>query len=151
MPPQKSLRLASFDAGDVRGLSQLEIMRTIVHRLGWDNNPSGFEESARPCQHFDLIGGSGTGGLLAIMFTRLRMSVEEASDEFFTITEEVYKQNGLGSSERSKRLRQCVGDMLQRRGFSLDTKLMEETPRNGSAGFVVASLRNNLETKYRPS
>ncbi|KIM21678.1 hypothetical protein M408DRAFT_301860 [Serendipita vermifera MAFF 305830] len=128
-------------------------MRIIMHRLGWDNNPSGFEESARPCQHFDLIGGSGTGGsvfpacnslyihlmynrLLAIMFTRLRMSVEEASDEFFTITEEVYKQDGLESSERSKRLRQCVGDMLQRRGFPLDTKLMEETPRNGSAGYA---------------
>ncbi|KIM20036.1 hypothetical protein M408DRAFT_51455, partial [Serendipita vermifera MAFF 305830] len=80
-----------IDAGGVRGLSQLEIMRTIMHRLGWDNNASGFEESARPCQHFDLIGGSGTGGLLAIMFARLGMSVEEASDEFFTITEEVYK------------------------------------------------------------
>ncbi|KIM19886.1 hypothetical protein M408DRAFT_172127 [Serendipita vermifera MAFF 305830] len=81
------------------------------------------------------------------MFTRLRMSVEEASDEFFTITEEVYKHDGLEPLERSKKLRQCVGDMLQRWGFSLDTKLMAETPRNGSAGFVVASLRNNLDTK----
>ncbi|KIM30111.1 hypothetical protein M408DRAFT_67143 [Serendipita vermifera MAFF 305830] len=183
MPLGKNLRLASFgsislailgtelrltltttDAGGVRGFSQLEIMRNIMHSLNWERDSTGFEGSALPCQHFDLIGGSGTGGLLAIMFTRLRMSIEEASDEFFTITEEVYRQDALDSSERSKRLRQCIEDMLQRRQLPLDIKLMEETPGNDCAGyvdtisnepnalkithrFVVASLRNNLETR----
>ena len=28
---------------------------------------------SRPCEHFDLIGGSGVGGLIAIMLGRLRM------------------------------------------------------------------------------
>ncbi|KIM19889.1 hypothetical protein M408DRAFT_54713, partial [Serendipita vermifera MAFF 305830] len=79
------------DAGGVRGFSQLEIMRNIMYRLNWDRNPNGFDQSVLPCEYFDLIGGSDTGGLIAIMFTRLRMSVEEASEEFFTITEEVYK------------------------------------------------------------
>lgn len=147
MPPRKNLRLASFDAGGVRGFSQIEIMRNIMHRLNWDPKSNGLEQNALPWQHFDLIGGSGTGGLLAIMFTRLRMSVEEASEEFFTITEEVYKHDDLDSSERSRRLRQCMEDMLQRRELPLDTKLIEETPGNGCAGFVVASFRNNLDTK----
>ncbi|KIM21699.1 hypothetical protein M408DRAFT_80161, partial [Serendipita vermifera MAFF 305830] len=79
-----------IDGGGVRGFSQLEIMKNIMHRLSWDENSNEFEANALPCQYFDLIGGSGTGGLLAIMFTRLRMSVEEASEEFFTIAEEVY-------------------------------------------------------------
>lgn len=147
MPPRKNLRLASFDVGGVRGFSQLEIMRSIMHWLNWNKTSSGFEGHALPCQHFDLIGGSGTGGILAIMFTRLRMSVEEASEEFFTITEEVYKADELDSSERSRRLRQCLEGMLQKRGLPLDMKLMEETRENSCAGFVVASLRNNLETR----
>lgn len=28
---------------------------------------------AHPCDYFDLIGGTGTGGLIAIMLGRLRM------------------------------------------------------------------------------
>jgi patatin-like phospholipase/acyl hydrolase len=28
---------------------------------------------SRPCEYFDLIGGSGVGGLIAVMLGRLRM------------------------------------------------------------------------------
>lgn len=147
MSLRKNLRLASFDGGGVRGFSQLEIMRSIIYSLNWNKNSSGFEESEHPWQHFDLIGGSGTGGLIAIMLARLRMSVEEASEEFFTITEEVYKNDALDSPERSRRLRQCMEDLLQRRELPLDAKLLEEAPDDCCVGFVLASLRNSLETK----
>jgi len=30
-------------------------------------------KNPRPCESFDLIGGSGAGGLIAIMLGRLRM------------------------------------------------------------------------------
>ncbi|KIM20244.1 hypothetical protein M408DRAFT_82349, partial [Serendipita vermifera MAFF 305830] len=153
-----------IDGGGVRGFSQLEIMRSIIYSLNWNKNSSGFEESEHPWQHFDLIGGSGTGGLIAIMLARLRMSVEEASEEFFTITEEVYKNDALDSPERSRRLRQCMEDLLQRRELPLDAKLLEEAPDDCCVGydyvnydgiralnlsprFVLASLRNSLETK----
>ena len=33
---------------------------------------------ARPCEYFDLIGGTGTGGLIAIMLGRLRMVYQES-------------------------------------------------------------------------
>ncbi|KIM21460.1 hypothetical protein M408DRAFT_56932, partial [Serendipita vermifera MAFF 305830] len=78
-----------IDGGGARGLSQLEIMSNIVHRLNWgsDLNDS---EAMLPYQHFDLIGGSGTGGLIAIMLAKLRMSTDEAADEFCTIIENVF-------------------------------------------------------------
>jgi len=34
---------------------------------------SGAEDTPLPCQYFDLIGGTSTGGFIAIMLGRLRM------------------------------------------------------------------------------
>jgi patatin-like phospholipase/acyl hydrolase len=79
MPPKSNLRIVSFgtnsssgqcqlltfapiDGGGVRGMSQLEIMRNIMHRLNWDSESNESNAGILPCEHFDLMGGSGTGG-----------------------------------------------------------------------------------------
>jgi patatin-like phospholipase/acyl hydrolase len=79
MPPKSNLRIVSFgtnlssgrselltfthiDGGGVRGLSQLEIMRNIMHRLNWDRESDESNGGILPCEHFDMMGGSGTGG-----------------------------------------------------------------------------------------
>jgi hypothetical protein len=72
--------------------------------------------------------------LIAIMLTKLRMSVEEATDEFFTIIEEVYKRDNLSPSDRTRKLRECVEAAMQRKGIPLDTMLMEEAPAGRCAG-----------------
>lgn len=63
-------RILSLDGGGVRGLSSLvileEIMKEIKHR-------DSLAEVPLPCEYFDLIGGTSTGGLIAIMLGRLRM------------------------------------------------------------------------------
>lgn len=62
-------RILSLDGGGVRGLSSLLILRNIMEEIA---RRKGIAE-ARPCQYFDLIGGTGTGGLIAIMLGRLGM------------------------------------------------------------------------------
>jgi hypothetical protein len=64
--------------------------------------------------------------LIAIMLAKLRMSVEEATDEFFTIIDEVYKQDDLSPSDRTQKLRQCVEAAMQRKGIPLNLMLMDE-------------------------
>ena len=63
-------RVLSLDGGGVRGLSSLlilrEIMEDIERRIGADETP-------KPCEYFDLIGGTSTGGLIAIMLGLLGM------------------------------------------------------------------------------
>lgn len=43
-----------------------------------------------PCQYFDYITGTGSGGLLAIMLSRLRMSVEESLTEYAILCQKVF-------------------------------------------------------------
>jgi len=63
-------RILTLDGGGVRGLSSLlilrEIMEDIQHRTKATLTP-------KPCDYFDLIGGTSTGGLIAIMLGLLGM------------------------------------------------------------------------------
>ena len=62
------------------------------------------------------------------MLGKLRMSVEEATDEFFTIINEVYNRDNLGPLDRTRKLRECVEAAMQRKGVPLDQTLMEDAP-----------------------
>ena len=70
-------RLLALDGGGVRGLSSLLIVERLmkeVQRLREEEgDPSPDGKPPLPCQYFDLICGTSTGGLIAIMLGRLRM------------------------------------------------------------------------------
>lgn len=62
-------RILSLDGGGIRGLSSLLILKELmdaIRRKSGNPNPM-------PCEYFDLIGGTSTGGLIAIMLGRLGM------------------------------------------------------------------------------
>ena len=73
------LRILSPDDGGVRGLSSLYILRELMDQIKlkrmFDSPPANdsFQEIVRPCELFDLIYGTSTGGLIAIMLGRLEM------------------------------------------------------------------------------
>lgn len=57
-------RILALDDGGVRVLSSLRILRSLMQKVG---------DEAQPYQFFDLIVGTGWGGLLALMLGRLKM------------------------------------------------------------------------------
>jgi patatin-like phospholipase/acyl hydrolase len=63
-------RVLALDGGGVRGLSSLLMLREIMEEI---ERKTDAEETPRPCEYFDLIGGTSTGGLIAIMLGRLGM------------------------------------------------------------------------------
>lgn len=67
-------RILALDGGGVRGLSSLLILQRVMQEIQRLNGDS---ELPLPCEYFDLICGTSTGGLIAIMLGRLRM-VREA-------------------------------------------------------------------------
>lgn len=57
------LCLLSLDGGGVRGLSTLYILKTIMTRINTERakaRPP--KDPVKPCDMFDLIGGTSTGG-----------------------------------------------------------------------------------------
>ena len=62
-------RILTLDGGGVRGLSSLLILKEIMEEVARKTG----EVEPRPCEYFDLIGGTSTGGLIAIMLGLLGM------------------------------------------------------------------------------
>ena len=56
------LCLLSLDGGGVRGLSTLYILKSIMDRLNLERKTTGDLPPVKPCEVFDLIGGTSTGG-----------------------------------------------------------------------------------------
>ncbi|KAI0412396.1 hypothetical protein F5X98DRAFT_379817 [Xylaria grammica] len=74
MAPAPPLRVLSLDGGGIRGKSSLLILEKIMETIRQTKN---LESVPKPCEYFDLIGGTSTGGIIAIMLGRLGMTVDE--------------------------------------------------------------------------
>jgi patatin-like phospholipase/acyl hydrolase len=70
MSEARGPRVLALNGGGVRGLSSLLMLREIMEEI---ERKTDAEETPRPCEYFDLIGGTSTGGLIAIMLSRLGM------------------------------------------------------------------------------
>jgi patatin-like phospholipase/acyl hydrolase len=75
-------RILSLDGGGVRGVVQLELLRGIEHALGDHIPASAF---------FDLIVGTGTGGLIAMTLSMRGQTVSSCSDQFKTICDRAFR------------------------------------------------------------
>ncbi|EUC37922.1 hypothetical protein COCCADRAFT_72439, partial [Bipolaris zeicola 26-R-13] len=71
------------DGGGVRGLVILLMLRSLMYLI----NP---QRPPKPCDVFDMIVGTSTGGLIAIMLGRLEMDVEAAIDAYKRLSKRVF-------------------------------------------------------------
>ncbi|CAE7110531.1 unnamed protein product [Rhizoctonia solani] len=75
------------DGGGVRGLSSLIILQEVMRRI---ENAKFID--ANPYEHFDVIAGTGTGGITACMLGRLQMPVSKAIQEYVKLVEDVFRE-----------------------------------------------------------
>ncbi|EPS36125.1 hypothetical protein H072_10511 [Dactylellina haptotyla CBS 200.50] len=87
------LRLLSLDGGGVKGYSSLLLLQEVMYRLFIEihSRPPQMHEIPLPCDHFDLIAGVGTGGLIALMLGRLRMDIETCKEQWVKMTKRVFE------------------------------------------------------------
>ena len=57
--PEQELRLLALDGGGIRGLSSLQILKQLMDMVDLQSPP-------KPCDYFDMIGGTSTGGFVGI-------------------------------------------------------------------------------------
>ncbi|KAJ4303367.1 hypothetical protein N0V90_002260 [Kalmusia sp. IMI 367209] len=115
------LRILSLDGGGVRGYSMLIILQELMHRtfVEMEGRAPKRHEIPKPCDHFDLIGGTGTGGLIAIMLGRLRMDLETCKNVYVRMTKRVfetdktfagipYRHTFFKASKLEEAIKECV-------------------------------------------
>ncbi|KAI8629979.1 acyl transferase/acyl hydrolase/lysophospholipase [Xylariaceae sp. FL1651] len=87
------LRILSLDGGGVRGYSMLIILQELMHRtyVEIEGKAPRRDQIPKPCDHFDLIVGTGTGGLIAIMLGRLRLDLEQCKELYVEMTRMVFQ------------------------------------------------------------
>ncbi|KAF9474142.1 FabD/lysophospholipase-like protein [Pholiota conissans] len=103
------LKLLALDGGGIRGLSELLIIKEVMHGLMVEENAKRekegrelLSEPPKPCDYFDLIGGTSTGGIIALMLGRLRMDVESAITHYDNLAKEVFSSRKLWGDGKFK-------------------------------------------------
>lgn len=92
--------------------------QTFVEIEGRAPRPS---EIPKPCDHFDLIVGTGTGGLIALMLGRLRLDIETCKALYVRLTRMVfetdktiagipYRSTLFKATKLEEAIKECVRD-----------------------------------------
>ncbi|KAI6248292.1 hypothetical protein HI914_03364 [Erysiphe necator] len=89
------LRILSIDGGGVRGYSVLIIIQELMYRTYVEIHGKAPKRNQipKPADHFDLIIGSGTGGLIAIMLGRLRLDLETCKEMYIRTSRKVFESD----------------------------------------------------------
>jgi hypothetical protein len=84
-----------------------------------------------PADYFDLMGGVGFGGLVALLLGRLHMTTSQATEELATIGSETFPEgDGIISGEvNMARLRSAIQSMLKRHGHPVDLQLHDNSDK----------------------
>ncbi|KAF7433810.1 hypothetical protein PC9H_005776 [Pleurotus ostreatus] len=140
------LRLLSFDGGGVRGISSLVILENIMLKL--TNDPE-----TKPCDYFDMICGTSTGGLIALMLGRLRMSVPQCIEAYKRFASDIFRMNGkfakgiaegsTGYAYGADTFESAVKAIVKQYGDGKET-MIPQSPDQHCKVFVVAGEASNL-------
>ncbi|KAE8132049.1 hypothetical protein BDV38DRAFT_225645 [Aspergillus pseudotamarii] len=138
------LCLLSLDGGGVRGLSSLYILKHLMTQLSHERPELG---QVKPCEIFDLIGGTSTGGLIAIMLGRLEMSVDECIDTYVKLISTIFEKKSrwpvnlsgnIKSRFDSTKLESAIKDVVTSHGAK-ETDLFNDGGERGCRVFVCTT------------
>ncbi|KAJ7840799.1 acyl transferase/acyl hydrolase/lysophospholipase [Mycena olivaceomarginata] len=133
------------NGGGIRGLSMLIILKHLMYRLKVAED---LPDIPHPCDYFDLIGGTGTGGLIALMLGRLRMSVEDAIKAYGELSKEVFshvKPPGSAGRFKASKLEKVIKRIAREKSASQDPEEgLEDTRDKACRTFVCATTAANI-------
>jgi len=82
VPGQKGLRILSFDGGGTRGVFSIAMLKELMLRVG----------KSAPFESFDIICGTSTGGIIAMLLGVKRTRVDEAEKLYDNLIDKVFGQ-----------------------------------------------------------
>ncbi|KAI4524528.1 FabD/lysophospholipase-like protein, partial [Schizophyllum commune Loenen D] len=123
-PKQPGLRLLAFDDGGARGLTMLLLLRHMLREVDHLSQQPGL-----PCEYFDLIAGSGTGGLIALLLGRLRLNMDDAIECYTRVVDRVFLRT-KAAKFRDAPFEEVLREICNRFGNGSETQmLVDRGPR----------------------
>ncbi|CAK7207974.1 hypothetical protein SEUCBS139899_010808 [Sporothrix eucalyptigena] len=147
----KPLCLLALDGGGIRGLSELLILEQIMSRIKYDLKMT---DDPLPADFFDLIGGTSTGGLIALLLGRVRLSVPQARREYVRIAQDVFSIERFNTKSKfdCKKLEKAVKQVLQDKlGHGRDEERMLDPVEPACKVFVCAVPQQDVRTRAGPT
>ena len=150
----------------------LMIIQELMHRtyVEIEGEAPRRHEIPKPADHFDLIVGTGTGGLIAIMLGRLRLDLETCKEVYVRMTRKVfetdktiagipYKATLFKASKLEEAIKECVREhtVYENEGNDGDdaesinspiSPLNRTVPRRHVSNASVASFSNRSPATY---
>ncbi|KAH8823071.1 hypothetical protein DL96DRAFT_1616620 [Flagelloscypha sp. PMI_526] len=133
----KPVAALSLDGSAFLVLSELFILQEIMARL---QSLLNLDSTPAPYDHFDVIGGSGFGGLLALLLGRLRMTVDATIAQFIHLYQ-VFNQKRTNRTERTNKFSECLKHLFQ-------DQMMAE--HNAACKSFVCAMPASYVTGYKP-
>ncbi|KAJ7364045.1 FabD lysophospholipase-like protein, partial [Mycena albidolilacea] len=144
-PESPGLCLLALDGGGIRGLSMLIILQHLMYRLKVAED---LPDIPHPCNYFNLIGGTSTGGLIALILGRLRMSVEDTIKAYGELSREVFsdvKPAGSNGRFKASKLEKALKEIVRAKSVSQDPEeRLEDTHKNACKMFVCTTTATNM-------
>lgn len=182
--PWAKKSILSLDGGRVRNFSSLLILRELMRAVGEHEglmNPdakssaysplvnclpdhgstpsSGRTRSVLgylPCHYFDYVSGTSTGGLIAILLGRLRMSVDEAIEEYKELSAKIFEKTyspwkrfltNYDSTERRENLKDQFDSLPPSRLPSPREQANQFKSDHARCRTIVCSMKSNEDKK----
>jgi hypothetical protein len=105
----------------------LLIVEEFMVRLAFESDLD--VNQLRPADYFDLMGGVGFGGPVALLLGRLHMTTSQVIKELAIIGTETFTENDdmVTPEVTMVRLRKSLARMLERNGYPVKTKLRDSS------------------------
>lgn len=160
----------------MRGYAIFIIIQELMHRVYVETEGKAprRHEIPKPADYFDLIVGTGTGGLIAIMLGRLRLDLETCKEVYVRMTRKVfetdktiagipYRSTLFKASKLEEAIKECVREhtAYENEGNDGDSPegpssmmspispLNKHLPQRHASNASVASFSNRSPTAYQ--
>ncbi|CAE7094984.1 unnamed protein product [Rhizoctonia solani] len=138
------LNILCLDGGGARGLSSLVVLREIMHRANFTRTEG--VKPLDPHELFDMIAGTGTGGISACMLGRLLMSIDKAITEYTRIMETAFSEKKMSGPTLYKgtKLQEALKTMVRNAAGNEEATLIEGQASRRCKTAVFAMARHNM-------
>jgi patatin-like phospholipase/acyl hydrolase len=142
-----------IDGGGVRGIVPLAVLDKLT-----DFMDDAGAEGSRPSDWFDLIVGTSTGGILAVLLGALRLSVTECIDIYKDLSTKVFQPPSLlvkahrmvtaGAKYNAEQFEELLREKIVQLGHDPASRLSDFPPSSGNVRrpcvAVIGKRGNNI-------